>query len=125
MKACWLLLIALAVSGCSTPKSVASLQGHGTKRVFHAAYDPVWNAALIAAEMDYLRVIDADPARGFISARRRMSATTFGENVAIWVHSVAPASTSVEVVSRQTAPWFSIPPDWPNHVLGRIRDILT
>ena len=99
-----MLACLLLAAGCSTPKSVAKMEGAGMRRVFDAQFDPVWTAAIAAAEMDDLRVLDSNKATGYISARRAMSPATFGENVGIWVRALTPVRTEVEIVSRQSGP---------------------
>ncbi len=106
----FLLLPALLFAGgCSTPDSVAKMQGCGTKRVYNATYDVVWNAALGAAGVNDLNVLYADEVTGHISARRPMDTRTFGENYSIWIHRITTDKTEVEVVGRQNGP-----PVYPN-----------
>ncbi len=122
-------LLALAClligAGCSTPCSVAKLEGQGTRHLFDAQYDPVWNAVLGAVEMNDLRVVQIDTASGHISARRVMGVTTFGENVSIWVRAVAPGETEVEVISRRTGPPVMPTPRPEKSILQTVADVLT
>src|ERR671915_16913 len=100
------MLLAFAVGllaiGCSSPRTVSNLEGRGTKQAFDHSYDTVWRAAVDAAQQGELQVLNADRERGFISARRGVQVETFGENVGIWVRSLGPARTQVEVASRQS-----------------------
>ena len=123
-------LFALAVAtaffnGCSTPQSVGRMEGHGAKQVYDANYDRVWRAAVAAAQTGDLQVLTADKKEGFIAAKRGLRPETFGENVAIWVHSVAPGQTQVEVVSRQAGPPVLMFRSWEHRILDSISANLT
>jgi len=112
MKTPWLLLLLsglLLSAGCSTPDSVAKMEGRGTRRVYNATYDVVWNAAIGAASVNDMCILEADEVNGHISARRGMNTTTFGENISIWIHRISQDITQVEVVGRQDGP-----PVYPN-----------
>lgn len=111
------LAFALLSSGCSSPQSVAQMQGQGSKEVFNAGYERVWNAAHAAAQQGDLYILNADKAHGFISAKRSLQPETFGENVAIWVHRISPTQTQVEVVSRQAGPPVLILRNWEKRIL--------
>jgi hypothetical protein len=117
------LLLLMLLSGCSTQSSVARLEGRGTSQVFDAGYDPVWHAAEAAVQMNDLRILDTDKASGYISARRSIGVTTFGENVAVWVREVNPQQAQVEVVSRPVGPPVS-PAHSEERVLRTIAAIL-
>jgi hypothetical protein len=118
------LLFILLVAGCSTPESVAKLEGQGTRQVFTQGYDPVWNAVIGAAQMNDLYILDSDEATGYILARRYMSPTTFGENVAIWVRPVTRVETQVEVVSRRSGPPVADPQNWDERIFRSIATLL-
>ena len=110
-------VLALLAAGCSSPKSVANLEGKGTKQTFNYSYDAVWRAAVDAAQQGELQVLNADRERGYISARRGVQVETFGENVGIWVRSLGPAQTQVEVASRQAGPPVMWLKNWENEIL--------
>ncbi len=94
----------IAFCGCSTPGTVSTMEGKGNRVVYNAAFDPTWRAAVDAAQTGDLEVISADPATGYISAKRGIKFQTFGENVGIWVTRAGPTQTAVEVVSKQAGP---------------------
>jgi hypothetical protein len=119
------LVLVLLFSGCSSPKTVAQMQGRGTQMVYNAGYDRVWSAAVAAAQMGDLYILNADKTFGFISARRGLHPESFGENVAIWVHSVSPTQTSVEVVSRQAGPPVLSVRNWERRIQSSIAANLT
>ena len=122
MKSIMLLgcVLALLAAGCSSPKTVANLEGKGTKQAFNYSYDAVWRAAVDAAQQGELQVINADRERGYISARRGVQVETFGENVGIWVRSLGPAQTQVEVASRQAGPPVMWLKNWENEILRAV-----
>jgi hypothetical protein len=107
-------------TGCSSPKTVANLEGKGTKQTFNYSYDTVWRAAVDAAQQGELQVLNADRERGVISARRGVQVETFGENVAIWIRSLGPAQTQVEVASRQAGPPVMWLKNWENEILRAV-----
>ena len=74
--------------------------------------------------MNDLRVLEIDRAAGHISARRVMSQSTFGENISIWVRTVTPVETEVEVVSRRTGPPVLPTPSAEKTILKSVGSIL-
>jgi hypothetical protein len=119
------LALAVLITGCSSPRSVSSLEGKGTKQTFNSSFDNVWRAAVDAAQQGDLQVLNADRARGYISARRTMRVETFGENVGVWVRSLGPAGTEVEVVSRQAGPPVAWMKNWEGEILRSIAANIT
>jgi hypothetical protein len=120
-----LLALALLTAGCATSRQVSTMQGKGTKHVFRAPYDQVWRASVDAAQMGELEVVNADRSRGYISSKRGLQVETFGENVGIWVTSLSPTETQVEVISRQAGPpkfWLK---NWEDEILRTIEANLT
>lgn len=120
-----LLALTLLVSGCATSRQVSEMKGRGTKHVFRAPFDQVWRAAVDAAQIGELEVLNADRSRGYISSKRGLQIETFGENVGIWVTTLSPTETQVEVVSRQAGPpkfWLK---NWEDEILRTIEANLT
>ncbi|HUR47770.1 MAG TPA: hypothetical protein VMZ27_17935 [Candidatus Saccharimonadales bacterium] len=115
----------LAMAGCSTTNTVSQMEGRGTKVVYNAPFDPTWRAAIDAAQQGDLHVINADPATGYISAKRGVQMETFGENVGIWVTRQGPTQTGVEVVSRQSGPPVLWLRNWEKRVQQSIAANLT
>src|SRR5688572_7323008 len=109
--------LALFVTGCSTSRSVSNLEGRGTKQTFNYPFDVVWRAAVDAAQLGDLEVLDANRASGYISARRTPQVHTFGENVGLWVRRLDPSRTEVEVVSRQAGPPVAWLKNWESEIL--------
>ncbi|MDB6027070.1 MAG: hypothetical protein JWM68_3293 [Verrucomicrobiales bacterium] len=119
-------LFAIALlAGCATQHQVATMQGQGKVETYAAPFDPVWRAAVDAAQVGGLKVVTADRSTGYISAQRGLQPTTFGENVGLWVRAVSPSQTQVEVVSRQAGPpafWLK---NWERDVFSSLRANLT
>jgi hypothetical protein len=114
------MALAIFFTGCSSPKSVSNLEGKGTKQSFGYPYDVVWRAAVDAAQQGDLEVLTADKSRGYISARRTIQVHTFGENVGLWVRSLSPSSSEVEVVSRQSGPPVAWLKNWENEIIRAV-----
>jgi hypothetical protein len=114
------LAAALFLTGCSSLRSVSSLEGKGTKQTFDRSFDTVWRAAIDAAQLGDLQVLKADRDRGYISARRGVRFETFGENVGIWVRRLGAAQTEVEVVSRQAGPPVAWLKNWEDEILRAV-----
>ena len=106
MKTLFLFLLAgmTMVSGCATQKHVSTLRGHGTRQLFDAAYEPVWDAAWAAVQTGDYVLVSANKTTGYISARRVMGPRTFGDTIGIWIRQVSPRQSQVEVVTRRTGP---------------------
>jgi hypothetical protein len=118
-------LLVLIVCGCSTTSSVAKKQGQGTRQVYGAPFDQVWRAAVDAAQISNLEILNANREQGYIVAKRGLQKETFGENVGVWVTRVSPTETQVEVVSRQAGPPVLWLKNWENEILRAIAANLT
>jgi hypothetical protein len=104
-------------TGCATQKRVAASPGSGTKAVYTATFDEVWNASINAAQQDGLQVTSSDRNAGYIAARRTVRPHTLGENVGIWVRSAGnTVQTEVEVLSRQAGPPVAWTKNWENEL---------
>ena len=119
------LAMLLFASACSTTKSVSQMQGRGPRELYNAPFDPVWRAAVDAAQLGDLRVLSADRERGYIAAKRGLRPETFGENVGIWVTRVSLTQTQVEVVSRQAGPPKLVLKNWEKDIFQTIAANLT
>jgi hypothetical protein len=119
------LALTLIATGCSSPQSVAQMQGQGAKEVYNAGYDRIWSAAVAAAQMGDLYILRADKVHGYISAKRGLQPETFGENVGIWVRPVSAYQTEIEVISRQVGPPVLIMRNWEKRILTSIEANLT
>jgi hypothetical protein len=118
-------VLLLLFAGCSSPKTVAQMHGQGSREVYNAEYNRVWSAAVAAAQMGDLYILNANKQTGYISARRSIRPETFGENVGIWVRPINPGQTEVEVVSRQAGPPVLVMRNWEPRILANIGANLT
>jgi hypothetical protein len=119
------LALLLGTTGCYTSRYAESGRSHGTKQTFAAPFGAVWRAAVDAAQQGDLAVVSADRERGYIHARRTIQPHTFGENVGVWITSLSPTETTVEVVSRQAGPPVAWVKNWENEVLNAVAANLT
>jgi hypothetical protein len=123
---CLIFLAGLLLAGCcTTPQSVSKMQGQGSKRAFDVSYDTAWTTLRSVAVMDDLNILNMSKTSGFISARRPMGDTTFGDVVAIWVRPISPTETEVEVVSRRVGPPVPFAPNEEEAILKSLEDVLT
>lgn len=123
---CLIFLAGLLLAGCcTTPQSVAKMQGQGSKRAFDVGYDTAWTTIRSVAVMDDLNILNMSKTSGFISARRPMGDTTFGDVVAIWIRPISPNETEVEVVSRRVGPPVPFAPNEEESILKSLEDVLT
>ncbi len=90
--------------GCTTHRQTATLVGPGTKRVYTATYDQAWRATLEAMRRSNLAAVTTDRTVGYMEARRNVYPHSRDERVGVWVRSIAPTQTEVEVVDRQAGP---------------------
>ena len=118
-------MLAFVVCGCSTTSSVAQKQGKGSRQVYPAPFDQVWRAAVDAAQIGNLEILNANREQGYIAAKRGVQKETFGENVGLWITRVSPTETQVEVVSRQAGPPVFWLKNWENEILRTIEANLT
>jgi outer membrane murein-binding lipoprotein Lpp len=117
---------AIAVlAGCASPAKVAQMEGRGERQVLNAPYEPVWRAAVDAAQISGLEIQSADAASGYIATRRGIRPGTTGENVGIWVTRIGPDQTQVEVVSRSAGPPRPLTRNWERRILNAMEANLT
>lgn len=119
------IALAFLVGGCATQSQVERKQGRGTRQVYRAGFDPVWRAAVDAAQLGDLEITSADRERGYIASRRGVRMETFGENVGLWVTRLSPTETQVEVVSRQAGPPKFYFKNWEHEIHSAIAANLT
>lgn len=127
MKTSFCLLVLaglLTVAGCSTPNSVAKMEGQGAKRSFNVGYDEVWTSVNAVVVMDNLQIVDEDKTTGFISARLGMGQTTFGDNIAIWIRPISANRTEVEVISRRVGPPVPFAPNRQQAIIRSFAAVL-
>ena len=118
------LVMALFFIGCSTTQSVRKLEGSGSKRVYNASYEKVWSAAIVACQSETIQIEKSDKEEGQISAKTKVRATSWGENISVWVRKLNADSTEVEVVSRKAGPAIFFHYNWEESILNNIESQL-
>lgn len=108
-RAVWagLILGLVILCGChSNPQTAAypPPPDRGERQVYVINYETAWEAALGAAQMDNLLLVDSDKSSGHIWAKVPVSAENIGQTVNIWVRSVSTNETSVQVISHRNPP---------------------
>jgi hypothetical protein len=115
-----LLIFSLLLHGCASIQGVKELEGQGTKKVFNAPYEKVWDAALKACQTSDIEIVESNKDKGLISAKTSVRATSWGENIAVWVKKVSEIRTEVEVVSRKAGPALLFYYNWEEPILNNI-----
>lgn len=95
-------IAAIALSaGCTSVKTVSNMQGMGEYFVYEALFDEVWSAVPEVVTNVGLRRVSVNNDRHMVLAKHGMTATSWGENVAVFVTKVDPGKTRVEVVTMR------------------------
>ena len=94
------------IVGCTTTteRPVASVPGPGTKRIYAAPFDQTWVATESALRRSNLAILSSDRSIGYVEARRSNYPREYSETVRVWVRSIAPMQTEVEIADRQAGP---------------------
>ena len=124
MKNLLLIFAILLLPACTTLTTVKNAKGSGTSQQYSASYDTVWNASLCAIEKENLKLMQADEQSGEILAQNMMTLFSYGENVGIFVKSLKPQLTQVEVISKKTMQTNVFAKDWTDTILGSIDSCL-
>jgi len=107
------LLAAVSITGCASMADATSARGQGMAHVYDQPYDTVWDALTASIKDTDLTVVSADKATGTLTAKRAMTAFSWGENVAIFVDRVTgKVSTRVEIVNKRALATNVTAPDW-------------
>jgi hypothetical protein len=122
-----LVLACALFCGCHSNPQIAAYPpppDRGERQVYAVNYETAWVAALGAAQMDDVILVDSDKNSGHIWAKRPVSAENFGEHINIWVRTVATNATSVQVVSRRNLPPGVLSEYWEHLVLLNIKSMV-
>jgi len=114
------LFTAMLAGGCASTETVKEAKGQGVSRVYPYAYEPVFNATLAAAKSKKLEIVESDKTTGLIILSHGVTWLSWGERIAVFIKSVTPASTSVEIVSKPVMSPLNFPPDWQKILLDEI-----
>jgi hypothetical protein len=113
-------LLAIAMTGCSTLSDTKNAEGVGKRQVYAKPLDEVWRVAELSLQDLGLDIVEKNPQGGYVLAKRNMTMGSYGENVAVFVRSLGPNSTSVEVVSKKVLATTIFAPDWTEQVFQRL-----
>ena len=123
-----LLSVSLCVtgflSGCSTLADAKAGKGTGISQSYPVAVDRVWQVLPAAVKLAGIDYVTDNKAEGFALAQRGLTAFSYGENVAIFVDSVQPQVTKVEVVSKKALATTIFATDWAKPILDKIAELI-
>lgn len=121
-----LLAAALFTSGCSNLADARAAKGTGVSREYAATADATWTAVPQVLKEISLPLVTENRQQGYILAQRGLSMLSYGENVAIFIDSVAnTVMTKVEVVSKKAMATNIFAPDWSKEILDALEKKLT
>lgn len=106
-------MLATLAGGCASVDTVRQAQGEGVSRIYPAAYEPVFNATLAAAQKKELEVVDSDKAAGRVTLSHGVTWWSWGERIAVFIKADTEKTTAVEIVSKPVLAPLNFPPDWP------------
>ncbi|WP_038492017.1 hypothetical protein [Collimonas arenae] len=117
----FIILVSLAVSGCTTLADSRSAKGTGTARVYDATSDAIWTALPKIVKDVGLDYVGDNKSEGYALAQRGISAFSYGENVAMFIE---PTSTNdktrVEVVSKRALATTVFAKNWETAILDKL-----
>ncbi|MFQ5786222.1 MAG: hypothetical protein ACE5H8_15555 [Alphaproteobacteria bacterium] len=114
------LLLTILLTGCASVDTVKEAQGEGVTKVYAAAYEPVYKAALSAAKTLELEVVEKNPEAGRIVLSHGVTPLSWGERIAVFLTKVDDRSTEVEIVSKPVLEPLNFPPDWPRRLFAEM-----
>lgn len=124
MKQALIIILALALAGCTTLSDARLAKGTGMKRSYPASFDKTWAASTCSINSLGLPIAAENRTDGYILAQRGITAFSYGENVAVFLKKEKPAETSVEVVSKKAMQTNIFAPDWAPKILDGINACL-
>lgn len=117
MKKLFVLVLCFGIAGCASTQSIKKLENQGTKQIFTANYEKVWEAAVNACNRNSLTIKELDKENGYISADTPYRMESWGEVVGIWIRKIEDSKTQVSVVSRRVGPALLFKYNWENPYL--------
>lgn len=112
--------LAAVLTGCASTETVKEAKGQGVIRAYQHAYEPVYDATLAAAKTRKLEVVENDKTNGRLIFSHGVTLWSWGERIAVFIKSIAPNSTEVEIVSKPVMSPLNFPPDWQKILLDQI-----
>lgn len=124
MKKLLVFVLCLGIAGCASSQSIKKLENQGTKQIFTATYEKVWEAAINACNRNSLTIKELDKENGYINADTPYRMESWGEVVGIWIRKIEDSKTQVSVVSRRVGPALLFKYNWEKPVLEGIENYL-
>ena len=115
-----IMLCSVIVGGCASTETVKEAEGQGVTRVYHYAYEPVFNATLAAAKTRELEVVERDKNSGKVILSHGVTLWSWGERIAIFIRPLTDDTTEVEIVSKAVMAPLNFPPDWQEILFEQI-----
>lgn len=121
-KAIAIVIIACAVSACSTIDGIEPGDEGITVDAKGKSYDEVWRASVRAMSTN-LAIVESDKAQGVIKAEVPAGFATWGEVVGLFVSpaSNAARSYSIHIVSKKRSTYQITGQNWAPSVAARIK----
>lgn len=116
---------AALTAGCSNLADARNAKGTGVSREYAATFDKTWNAIPKVLDEVSLPLAGENREKGYFLAQRGLTPFSYGENVAIFVETVANSmKTRVEVVSKKAMATNIFAPNWSNDILEKLAEKL-
>ncbi len=112
------LALSLLVAGCASTDTVKKARGEGAKRLYRDDQKVVHAAILAVAKNRNFDVVENSPNAVLLSTG--LSWRSFGEHIAVFLRTVSPRLTEVEVVSKPVMGAWNFPRDWEIALLEEI-----
>jgi len=120
-----LVVLALAMAGCTTLSDVRTARGEGRSRIYDESIDTVWNSVPTALRSLGLKVAGENEQERYVLAEKGTTAFSYGENVAVFLYKIDDERTRVEVVSKKAVQTNLLAWDWEKPVLDELSKVLS
>lgn len=124
MKNLLIATLVLSLTGCTTLSDARLAKGSGMKRSYPASFDKTWSATMCSVNSLGLPIAAENKSEGYILAQRGITAFSYGENIAVFLHKDKPTQTSVEVVSKKAMQTNIFAPNWEPKILDGVNGCL-
>lgn len=119
-----ILLLVIAVTGCTTLADAKRAEGEGLRYVYKTDIDTAWVAVSKALEKYKLSVATENKSEGYFLAQNSMSLLSYGENIAIFVKKKSDTTTEIEIVSKKVVTTNIFASDWSKTIHNELADTL-
>ena len=109
---------ALLLAACASTDTVMKARGEGSKRLYREDQKVVHAAVLAVARARQFTVVENSPESLVFSTG--LSWRSFGENIAVFLRTISPRLTEVEVISKPVMSAWNFPRDWEIALLEEI-----